>query len=432
MIDEVGLLLSESVGRMRALRERIGYQAHPDSPLVKRAAAAAGELGTFGAIALPGYEIAAAQIAAAEDHMDTMAHLLIKRKGHISPLVLARAAIEAGSRAAYIIDPEVPEKDRASAVLGERIHELQQTLRLIRAHDPNGTSPEAQADLAGTERSIEVLKAFAAERDLTKPGRPTFTFVVKRTLSSATDDSSMATTAVAAYSALAHASPDMLLTHTVDRSNPEWAPFEVGLTTPNVGFLFDSVLAVMLAFTAAVNHQVRAYGWPSEGWSSWLDEAREAFGRLIGQTEDEFKRSVEHTQRQWELAGQEVYEVPLPRVLRDMRAQQKEMFEAKFGRPPGPSDPLFFDPSAQLPTPLWMSEERYVAELLELIEALGQLTPAREHAIRQCGFVASTYSWRYLTEDKKRDWKAALLEYYSREGRVPTEDLDLVVLPEDA
>lgn len=414
---------------MRALRERAGYQAHPRSPLVLRATAPRDELNIHGATALLGYEIAAAQIAAAEDHMDSMAHLLIDKKGHIAPLVLARAAIEASARASYMIDPTVSERDRASAVLGERIHELEQTRRLILGHDPTTSSSRAKDDLDMTEKAIRDLLVFAKERDLAEPGRKSFTFVVTRALSTSTDNASMATTAVAAYSALAHAVPDMLLTHTVDRSNPEWAPFEIGLATPNTEFLFNAVLAVMLAYTSAVNHQVRAYGWPSDEWASWLDEVRECLARFLGTSEEDFRWHVENSQYQWGFNEETSYSIPTPRFIQEMLTEQKEMFVEKFGRPPGPGDPLFFDPDSDTPRPAWISEEKYVAELLELVGFIGQLTPAREYAIRRCGFVASTYSWRHLPEDKQKDWKAALFEYYTDTGEAPPDDFDLVVLP---
>lgn len=428
MIDELARLLYESVTKMRALRERAGYQAHPQSPLVLRATAPRDDLSTHETTALLGYEIAAAQLAAAEDHMDSMAHLLTHRRGHIATLVLARAAIEASARASYMIDPAIPKADRASAVIGERIHELEQTRRLILGHDPKTTSPRAQDDLDMTETAISDLQVFAKERDLVEPGRKGFTFVVTRALSTSTDNTSMATTAVAAYSALAHAVPDMLLTHAVDRSNPEWAPFAIGLEPPNTEFLFNAVLAVMLAYTSAVNHQVRAYGWPSDEWAAWLDEVRECLGRYLGNSED-FRWHVESSQYQWNLTEGNSYSVPMPRFIQEMMAEQKEMFVEKFGRPPGPRDPLFFDPNSDSPRPAWISEEDYVAQLLELVNFVGQLTPAREYAIRRCGFVASTHSWAYLPEDKQKDWKAALHEYYTDTGEAPPGDFDLVVLP---
>jgi hypothetical protein len=430
MIEELAELLSGSVKCIRAVRERARYVAHPDSPLVKRATAPAEDLGTYGATALIGYEIAAAQIAAAEDHIDAMAHLLTSEKGHVAPLVLARAAIEASARAAYIIDPAVSERDRASEVIAERIHEFEQTCRLIQGHDPSAESAEIQDDLAATRKAIGALRSFAEERGLGVPQRKSFTAAVTRALSASTDDKSMATTAVAAYSALAHASPDMLLTQTVDRSNPEWAPFEVGLGKPNLELFVNSFLAVMLAYSAAVNHQVRAYGWPSDEWAAWLDHVRNTLARYLGDSEDDFRWHIESSEHRWGWDEANTYSVPTPRFIQDMLREQKVMFVEKFGRPPEADDPLFFDPDSDTPRPVWISEESYVSQLLELVGFIGQLTPAREYAIRRCGFVASTHSWRFLPEDKKRDWKASLFEHYADVGEPVPGDFDLIVLPE--
>jgi hypothetical protein len=431
VIDELARVLGESVNQMRALRERAGYQAHPNSRLVERATGSREELGADGATALIGYEIAATQIAAAEDHIAAMSQLLAHRTGQIAPLVLARAAIEASARASYMIDPAVAERDRASAVIAERIHELEQRCQLIRGHDPEGTSPQAQDDLAEALKSITELRAFAKDENFPEPRRKSFTFVVTRALTTSIDNKLLATTAVAAYSALAHAVPELLLTQSVDRSNPEWGWFEVGLTNPNTELIFDAALAVMLAYSAAVNHQVRAFGWPSDEWAAWLNQVRGAFARYVGGSEEDFKWHVEKSRHSWGIKEEDMYSIPIPPALQGMLTEQRQMFTEKFGRPPGPDDPLFFDPEQETPRPMWMSQEKYVAELLELIDLIGQLTPAREFAIRRCGFVASTHSWPHLPIDKQRDWKAALYEYYTDLGESPSEDFDLLVLPSE-
>ena len=38
--------------------------------------------------------------------------------------------------------------------------------------------------------------------------------------------------------------------------------------------------------------------------------------------------------------------------MRDVLLQQREAFKAKFGRYPGPNDPVFFDPDAAEPVPM--------------------------------------------------------------------------------
>ena len=53
--------------------------------------------------------------------------------------------------------------------------------------------------------------------------------------------------------------------------------------------------------------------------------------------------------------------------------QQREAFRAKFGRDPGPSDPLFFDPDADTPVP--MSPDRMERDLADAAKKAG-LDPA--------------------------------------------------------
>jgi len=42
----------------------------------------------------------------------------------------------------------------------------------------------------------------------------------------------------------------------------------------------------------------------------------------------------------------------LPKMLRDALVEQRAAFRAKFGRDPGPNDPLLFDPDKDKPTPI--------------------------------------------------------------------------------
>jgi hypothetical protein len=68
-----------------------------------------------------------------------------------------------------------------------------------------------------------------------------------------------------------------------------------------------------------------------------------------------------------------VPEVPIPPWLsQDMEAQRK-LFREKFGRDPGPHDPLFFDPDADEPRP--MTREQMVARLQAVLDDLDETDP---------------------------------------------------------
>jgi hypothetical protein len=94
---------------------------------------------------------------------------------------------------------------------------------------------------------------------------------------------------------------------------------------------------------------------------------------------------------------------------------------------------LFFDPDASEPEPYLVSEELLLNQTIELVEELGQLTPAREYAIRRCKFVASTNSWPDLPKGRKKEWREAIHDYYHSLGALPPDDDDeteLVELPD--
>jgi len=64
---------------------------------------------------------------------------------------------------------------------------------------------------------------------------------------------------------------------------------------------------------------------------------------------------------------------PLDQYLREMMHRQAERFRAKFGRDPGPDDPVFFDPSTDEPRPF------------DPDTATGEMTEELRHAGRAAG-----------------------------------------------
>jgi hypothetical protein len=65
--------------------------------------------------------------------------------------------------------------------------------------------------------------------------------------------------------------------------------------------------------------------------------------------------------------------------------QQLQMFRQKFGRDPGPEDPIFFDPDADTPVP--MPIEKMGAGWNEVLQKAGELgmDPAIIYAMRKTG-----------------------------------------------
>jgi hypothetical protein len=93
--------------------------------------------------------------------------------------------------------------------------------------------------------------------------------------------------------------------------------------------------------------------------------------------------------------------------------QQLEAFEKKFGRPPGPDDPIFFDPDAD--TPQEISQEKLDTLMEESMRAAG-IGPAKIYAYKKTGFLASTKNWNLLSRSRQAQWNAAIREYEERES----------------
>lgn len=90
-----------------------------------------------------------------------------------------------------------------------------------------------------------------------------------------------------------------------------------------------------------------------------------------------------------------------------MQAQFR-MFEAKFGRPPGPSDPVFFDPDADEPRPLRMdsAQETTVA----MLKAAG-VSPAWIYAYKHTNGLLPLSNGSFLSEQDQTEWDDRVEEY---------------------
>ena len=91
--------------------------------------------------------------------------------------------------------------------------------------------------------------------------------------------------------------------------------------------------------------------------------------------------------------------------------EQAEMLEAlrqkfieKFGREPGPDDPVFFDPDADTPQPI--SEEKLARHLAEAAAAAG-IEPEKIYAMLETG-LSPTQS---APAKAKREFKKAMDKY---------------------
>jgi hypothetical protein len=97
----------------------------------------------------------------------------------------------------------------------------------------------------------------------------------------------------------------------------------------------------------------------------------------------------------------------LERELERALAKQVQAFREKFGREPGPHDPLFFDPDAEVPTPL---DPRDVTADLVAAGARTGLPVAYLHAIEKTGRIVTDANMHLLSRADLEEWEAAVKE----------------------
>jgi hypothetical protein len=94
--------------------------------------------------------------------------------------------------------------------------------------------------------------------------------------------------------------------------------------------------------------------------------------------------------------------------VREALLRQMESFREKFGRDPGPTDPVFFDPNADEPQP--MSFDTIEEELLDAMAAAG-VDPALIYAFHKTGRIVSETNQHMLTRSELKEWNDAVEEY---------------------
>jgi hypothetical protein len=86
-------------------------------------------------------------------------------------------------------------------------------------------------------------------------------------------------------------------------------------------------------------------------------------------------------------------------------------FRRKFGREPGPEDPLFFDPDAETPQSLSMEGMIQSCELISSAMEAAGVDPSTVYAFRKTGLLPTKDT--PLTVEKVREWNAAIDEFNS-------------------
>ncbi len=104
--------------------------------------------------------------------------------------------------------------------------------------------------------------------------------------------------------------------------------------------------------------------------------------------------------------------IRLDKKSRHALEQQLAAFRKKFGREPGPDDPIFFDPDADTPQPY--PEEKFRSEWNEVMDEAvrtGGIRPELAYAAKKTGFIATESNKKKLTRQQLTEWDDAVQEY---------------------
>ncbi|MFJ1738416.1 hypothetical protein ACIOG4_07070 [Streptomyces microflavus] len=156
-----------------------------------------------------------------------------------------------------------------------------------------------------------------------------------------------------------------------------------------------------------------------EGWDERREAVREAVLRKVRKkpaalvsTRSESDGPVE---RIWNADGSSVVrfssDTPHGLELQEGLEIQLEAFRTKFGREPGPDDPLFFDPDAD--EPVHLTREYFDNMMLDMAQRVADegMDPAPLHAWREVGYVVTTETMHMFTTAEVLAFNRALARH---------------------
>ena len=99
-----------------------------------------------------------------------------------------------------------------------------------------------------------------------------------------------------------------------------------------------------------------------------------------------------------------------------MLEAQYEGFRRKFGRDPGPHDPIFFDPIADQPRFRTETQLKEMTDMMYHLILDAGIDPALAYAYRKTGRLLTKENRKYLTRAELSEWNDAIEEYRSNNG----------------
>jgi integrase len=110
-------------------------------------------------------------------------------------------------------------------------------------------------------------------------------------------------------------------------------------------------------------------------------------------------------------------QVPLDRETVKLLQEQIARFKEKFGREPGPDDPVFFDPEADIPRPLSDRQMQQAEQNLHEAALKVGINPALVYAMRKTGRIVTTRNRQFLSDEELEEWNNAIDEYHEKMDR---------------
>ncbi len=101
-------------------------------------------------------------------------------------------------------------------------------------------------------------------------------------------------------------------------------------------------------------------------------------------------------------------QVPVNREISAQLEEQREAFRQKFGRDPGPDDPIFFDPGADQPAPY--PYEKWQQTMIEAMLKAG-VYPALIYAFKKTGMLLTAMNRDQWPKRDIQAWNDAVAEY---------------------
>jgi hypothetical protein len=103
--------------------------------------------------------------------------------------------------------------------------------------------------------------------------------------------------------------------------------------------------------------------------------------------------------------------IQLDGELAEAIREQHAAFVRKFGREPGPDDPVFFDPDENTPQPIKLQE--FHKSMLELMSVSG-MRPEIIYAFEKTGRIVTRENMKFLTDADLAEWDSAIAEYHEQ------------------